>query len=49
MLAPEVDRSNDIGYVGAACDHGRVPVDHAVVDLAGSLIARIARLNEFSA
>ena len=39
VLAPEVDRSNDIGYVGAACDQGGVPVDHAVVDLAGSLIA----------
>ena len=39
VLGGEADRGGDVGGVGAAGDHGRALVDHAVPDAAGGLVA----------
>jgi hypothetical protein len=46
FAAGKVDREHDVVGIVAASDQRRAPVDHAVVDLAGVVISRIARMHQ---
>jgi hypothetical protein len=49
LLAGSVDRGDDVGGVGAAGDRRGVPVDHAVVDRSGGVVAVAGRLDQLAA
>ncbi len=49
VLAGEVDGAHHVGHVHAAGNQRGPLVDHAVVDLARRLVARVAGLNELAA
>jgi len=44
VIAGEMDRSADVGDIGAPHDQARMPVNHAIIDLASRLIAGIVGL-----
>src|SRR5215831_19843420 len=44
VIATEMDRSDDIGDIGAPHDQARMPVNHAIIDLASRLVASIVGL-----
>ena len=49
VVAPEIDRGDHVGDVGAAGDQQRPLVDHAVVERARLLVAWVLRLDELTA
>ena len=49
ILSPEANRGHHVGHIGALGDQPRLAADHGVVNLPGALIARVARLNQFTA
>jgi 3D (Asp-Asp-Asp) domain-containing protein len=49
VLPGKVDGGDDVAGVGAARDQRWMAVDHPVVDLAGLVVASIARLDQFAA
>ena len=49
VIAPEVDRRDDIGYIDTACDQSRALIDHAVVDLACCIIFRVVGADQLPA
>jgi hypothetical protein len=44
VIAGEMDCGDDVGDIGAPHDQARMPVNHAIIDLAGRLIASIVGL-----
>ncbi len=46
LLASEIHRRHDVGYVRAARNQSWAPVDHRVVYLASRVVTRIAWLNQ---
>jgi hypothetical protein len=46
-LAGELDRGNDVSHVATADDKARPPINHAIIDFASHLIARVIRLQQF--
>jgi hypothetical protein len=44
VLAGEMDRSDDVGDIGAPHDQARMPVNHTIIDLASRLVAGIVGL-----
>src|SRR5215831_428450 len=49
VIATEMDRGDDVGDVSAPHDQARMPVNHAIIDLASRLVASIAGLQELPA
>jgi hypothetical protein len=47
MLARELDRGNDVSHVATAGNQARPPLNHAIINFARRLIARIVRLQQF--
>ncbi len=48
-FAPEIHGGNHVRRIGAARDQPWTPVDHPVVDLAGVIVVRITRRDDFPA
>jgi hypothetical protein len=44
VIAGEMDRSDDVGDIGAPHDQAGMPVNHAIIDLAHRLVAGIVGL-----
>jgi hypothetical protein len=44
VIATEMDRGDDIGDIGAPHDQARMPVNHAIIDLASCLVTSIIGL-----
>jgi hypothetical protein len=43
MRARELHAGDDVGSASAACDQGRPPVNHGIVDRARGVVAVVAR------
>src|SRR5688572_30957426 len=49
LFPAEIDRRDDIGRIGTACNNGRALVDHPVIYFAGLVVVIISRPDDFTA